>query len=472
MPQGVHGRIVRLLLAPLRWLLAEGGEASPRRQAMRASLHRQLAAILARHGHPVIRALIEPDAGVLNAALGEGKQAWLEKLLDKEHEAILRALTADDARRLQALLRGDNHNALYRLLMDNQASLFQQLLARNKNKAAHHVLMDDDAAYLKHLLLESDAARLRKLLFPLGLMGEVVKQPLAGAWLEFERERARIAPWLPGDGAALSARFERQRERLKGPRDVPGRLTDALLEDGSLTLRGGTLHVTDAHALWTLLHELFINEDYHADLGTDTPRILDCGAHQGLSLFYFKQCYPGAAVVAFEPDPNNRAIAERNVRENGLAGVTILPYALAGQAGECTFHVPAGHSMAGSLTTRRREMGNATEEISVQTVRLSDYLGEPVDFLKLDVEGVEDEVLAEAAERLHQVHYLFCEYHHGLGLAPDRLSRILALLESRGFEVQVAKSYAHAQRTEHRPMDALGQPYSAAIYARNPGFRR
>ena len=46
-----------------------------------------------------------------------------------------------------------------------------------------------------------------------------------------------------------------------------------------------------------------------------------------------------------------------------------------------------------------------------------DYLTEPVDFLKMNIEGVEWEVLADSEDLLRQVREIVIEYHH-LSLQP------------------------------------------------------
>jgi hypothetical protein len=67
---------------------------------------------------------------------------------------------------------------------------------------------------------------------------------------------------------------------------------------------------------------------------------------------------------------------------------------------------------------------------------LRDYLAEPVDFLKMNVEGAEYDVLADSADCLRMIREMVVEYHHVPGL-PRTLHKILALLDERGFEYLV-----------------------------------
>jgi hypothetical protein len=70
--------------------------------------------------------------------------------------------------------------------------------------------------------------------------------------------------------------------------------------------------------------------------------------------------------------------------------------------------------------------------------RLSDYLDEPVDFLKLNIEGEELPVLQEAAAsgRLRNVRELVLEYHGWPG-KQQGLGYILNLLDSNGYRYLV-----------------------------------
>jgi hypothetical protein len=62
-----------------------------------------------------------------------------------------------------------------------------------------------------------------------------------------------------------------------------------------------------------------------------------------------------------------------------------------------------------------------------------------VDLLKLDVEGVETEVLLELRDSgaLEKVSEIIAEYHHHLRNDDDRLSEFLGLLEDASFGYQV-----------------------------------
>src|ERR1035441_6582175 len=77
----------------------------------------------------------------------------------------------------------------------------------------------------------------------------------------------------------------------------------------------------------------------------------------------------------------------------------------------------------------------AKSKTMVRTVRLSDYITEDVDLLKLDVEGSEMAILEDlmAAGKLERVRQIIGEYHHHVKPDEDRLGEFLSLLERAGF---------------------------------------
>ena len=72
----------------------------------------------------------------------------------------------------------------------------------------------------------------------------------------------------------------------------------------------------------------------------------------------------------------------------------------------------------------------------VPCVRLAEYLSEPVDFLKMNIESAEWEVLEDSAEYLSNIREMVVEYHHLPGI-PRTLHRILDLLDRQGFEYAI-----------------------------------
>src|SRR3990172_8915223 len=158
----------------------------------------------------------------------------------------------------------------------------------------------------------------------------------------------------------------------------------------------------------TFLHgykEIFQKEVYRFRASTQMPVIIDCGANIGLSIIFFKSLYPKATIVAYEPDPKIFAVCSENIRSFGLTNIVLCPQAVWIQDKQMDFSVEGGFS------GRLAKPGDHNELISVPTCRLRNSLEDRIDFLKIDIEGAEHQVLMDCADLLHNVENIFIEYH-------------------------------------------------------------
>jgi len=204
------------------------------------------------------------------------------------------------------------------------------------------------------------------------------------------------------------------------------------------------LEVFDYWVLVYLFEEIFVSRDYFFRAPSDRPRIFDCGTHVGLAIHYFKLLYPNARITGFEADPDTHAMAERNVRTNRLADVEIKNLALCPGRDTVTLYRDATIGGAPFTSIDRRlveQKGSpgAPRTQEVTATPLSAHLDEPVDFLKMDIEGAELAVLEEVAAtgKLPLIRQMVIEYHHHLDTTVDRLSVLLRLLEGDGFGYQL-----------------------------------
>ncbi len=246
--------------------------------------------------------------------------------------------------------------------------------------------------------------------------------------------RAVLRAILPG---AVRSRIGRLRAIIAERRERRGLVrmrAHFLLGNGQ---RGGTVEsflgysvrITDGPNFYMQYKDEFVRRIYHFDAEQPDPRIIDGGGNIGMSVLYFKRVYPAARITCFEHDPAIFAILQENLSRNGLGDVRLVNAGLSGTAGEVGF-VPDG-SAGGQITS-------ADAGLRVRMERLSDYHDEPVDFLKLNIEGEELPVLQEAAARgkLRQVRELVLEYH-GWPSGEQRLGDLLTLLDREGFRYLV-----------------------------------
>jgi len=187
-----------------------------------------------------------------------------------------------------------------------------------------------------------------------------------------------------------------------------------------------TIFFRDAPEFLVSIEELFVKEFYRFKPQTDRPRIIDCGSYIGTSILYFKTNYPNAVVTGFEPDPSNFALLQRNLDNWRFADTNAVNAAIWIHNDGMSFNSEG--NMSSRITGEPGETG--TEKVN--TVRLNDLLDEPVDFLKIDIEGAELPVLKDCAGKLKNVRNLFIEYH-GKYEHSAHLNEILEILAGSGF---------------------------------------
>jgi FkbM family methyltransferase len=167
---------------------------------------------------------------------------------------------------------------------------------------------------------------------------------------------------------------------------------------------------------------------YHFEVENDHPYIIDGGANLGLATIFFKQLYPNAEIVAFEPDRSMYATLCKNLAKRGIDDVKLVNSALWSAEVEIMFMAE------GTDAGRVVATDECFESYMVPSVRLREYLMRPVDFLKLDIEGAELEVLDDCRDLLTNVRHLFVEYHSFVG-HPQRLDSLFEILTVAGFRI-------------------------------------
>ncbi len=274
-----------------------------------------------------------------------------------------------------------------------------------------------------------------------------------------------LRPFLR-EGMEAERVFNELQTRIRHPDDVRLAVLSLLCKDNQLNLAGATLEFPQVASLWILLEEILISEEYYFPSDRARPRIIDAGTNFGLSIYYFKHIYPDARIVGFEPMPSLCELARKNCMTNDFRDVEIHQVALSGEEGEAALFAPHDDSLGASMASHA-EPGSSGATLRVETQRLSPYLEQPVDFLKLDIEGAEDAVLEECRGSLGNVRHLFCEYHQDSARPSGRLARILEILEANDFDVVVGKSRSCAIRSASRPLMHARQRYSGCVWASN-----
>lgn len=196
----------------------------------------------------------------------------------------------------------------------------------------------------------------------------------------------------------------------------------------STILFGKKLLITnDFWHLYNLI-EIFKDEVYEFEK-KEKPVIVDCGSNVGLSIIYYKKKYPDAQITAFEPDEMLFNLLKKNLKTFDYDDVLAYNQAVWVKDGKI------GFSSSGDLGGKI-SIDDSGASLTVKTFRLKKLLGKKIDFLKLDIEGAEYEVLNDCAEELKNIGSLFIEYH-SIPSHEQTLDKILRLLKEAGFRTYI-----------------------------------
>lgn len=180
--------------------------------------------------------------------------------------------------------------------------------------------------------------------------------------------------------------------------------------------------------------EIFVDNVYNFETKSEKPFIIDCGANIGLSVIFFKRLHPNAEVIAFEADPQIMGLCEYNTSQFAFKDVTLVNAAVWTKEGSMEF-LP-NNSLGGKL----EEGVSAPDTVSVKTISLLPYLDRKVDFLKIDIEGAEIEVMDNIKDSLGNVSTLFVEYHSTVG-KPQELGKLLDTIANAGFQYYIKEAH-------------------------------
>jgi FkbM family methyltransferase len=142
------------------------------------------------------------------------------------------------------------------------------------------------------------------------------------------------------------------------------------------------------------------------------PIILDLGANNGLTVAHFASLYPTARIIGVELDERNVSIARINVA-TWADRCKIIHAGVWFEDGEVNYMYSEG-SEDGLAINEVHPQGGSTETVracSMATIlkEVGDF--SVIDYVKMDIEGAEREVLSKNAEWLGRVRCIKVELH-------------------------------------------------------------
>ena len=188
-----------------------------------------------------------------------------------------------------------------------------------------------------------------------------------------------------------------------------------------------------------LLNEIFNKKVYDIDLGKTTPVIFDVGAHIGLATIFFNQKYPLARITAFEPNPNIFPLLEENTYYNNIQNVTLHNIALGKTPSKRTLFIDSTNGGFSTASFSKDAWDGSQKSIGIEVITepLSKYIVTPIDLLKMDVEGTEQEIIEELDEsgKIKNIRNIIIEFHptekQNIEIIKDILKRNNFVIEIR-----------------------------------------
>jgi FkbM family methyltransferase len=210
-------------------------------------------------------------------------------------------------------------------------------------------------------------------------------------------------------GLAATLRF--LKARAQRARILPIRLENRVVE-----LRSGD---SDFYVLRQIYkdRELDLPKAVLEEVGSP-EFILDAGANVGYSTRFLAARYPGAKILAIEPEKENFEMCEKNTRD--LENVTCLQCALTGEDGPVGISNPSDQSwtfQVGQVRQDTKEAQNSSAlEETVDGFSVAGLLGKVgwprFDYIKMDIEGSEEQIFSSSdLDWLRNVRVVFVELH-------------------------------------------------------------
>ncbi|KAK3306124.1 S-adenosyl-L-methionine-dependent methyltransferase [Chaetomium strumarium] len=247
---------------------------------------------------------------------------------------------------------------------------------------------------------------------------------------------------------------------------------------------GFTIHTPSEREARFIYNEIYADHCYDVPNLPSSPFIIDAGANIGLFTLYYKQKFPSATILAFEPAPQTYSTLLRNLRLHGLADDPRISTFRSGlgerEAAAATFtyypNAPGNSTLfpdqkdglkqlvASKFPEHGQQVIDAwlgkEEVVEVEVQRLSHFLlelesrkgrseeeeqggglkVESIDLLKIDVEGAEFEVLAGLDEEHWPLVKNVVLEITTVG-NEGAVERMRALLEQKGFVVTVEAAH-------------------------------
>ena len=165
--------------------------------------------------------------------------------------------------------------------------------------------------------------------------------------------------------------------------------------------------------------KVFVQREYELPLRKPPSVIVDAGANVGFTAVFFANLHPQARVVAVEPEASNFALLKKNV--SAYPNVTAVRAAIWKKDGFIDL-VDPGIGHYGFQTKETHDDESTRDRVPCLTIDslMAQHGISYIDFLKMDIEGAEKEVLENASAWIDKVGVLAIELHDRFKIGCNR----------------------------------------------------
>jgi FkbM family methyltransferase len=187
-------------------------------------------------------------------------------------------------------------------------------------------------------------------------------------------------------------------------------------------------------------------------VSSPNPTILEIGSHHGTHTLWFLDIFDSPQIFCFEPDPRASLRFKQNLENR--PEISFYEYAVGDKNGETTFYMSSGRESelmledwdySGSIRKPKKHLKvhpwcKFEKNIIVSTKTLDSWCQEEdinrIDFIWMDVQGAEIDVIRGGRNALKKTRYLYTEYSDE-ELYEGQLSLKQLLKELSDFEVVI-----------------------------------
>ncbi|HLN45958.1 MAG TPA: FkbM family methyltransferase [Candidatus Sulfotelmatobacter sp.] len=189
--------------------------------------------------------------------------------------------------------------------------------------------------------------------------------------------------------------------------------------------------------------EVFYNKDYERHRNVlSTDFVVDAGAHVGV--FSIKAATVASKVISIEPSSNNFKLLNYNIKSNHIKNITTVNTALGDYDGDTVLYLQPS---SGSNSIVNTSAPNSVQAVVVKIRKLDSLIKElkieRLDFLKIDVEGAELNVLNGALNTLKKYKPFVVMESHPF-ITGNLNSKIRSFLENLNYSCIEEDPYIYA----------------------------